>query len=308
MMDPELPLIIVNPKSGRGISQQKWASSAVVIRTHFGPFTCRFTEERGEASRIAEEESADGRSLIIAMGGDGTISEIANGILRSKKEAELGILPAGTGSDFRKSLEIPSHLPDAARKLKQGTSKQMDAGKLEYLNHDGTREERYFINTASFGMSGHVATRANQSGKVLGGAVTYAAATLRTLASLSHPEVRLQLDGNQPYRLKIVTVCVANGPSFGGGMRIAPDAKFNDGFFDITVIGDLKTSEILLNSYKLYSGALKGVNKVAVIRAQKLMAEPVVPGDSILLEVDGETPGRLPATFQILPAALRIRV
>lgn len=308
MIDPELPLIIVNPKSGRGISQQKWASHAAIIRTHFGPFACRFTEGKADASRIAEEEAKEGRNLIIAMGGDGTISEIANGILRSKRETELGILPAGTGSDFRKSLEIPWHLPDAAKKLKHSASKQMDAGKLEYQNHNGAREERFFINTASFGMSGHVATRANQSAKALGGTVTYAAATLRTLASLTHPEVRLQFDGNQPYRLKIVTICVANGPSFGGGMRIAPDAKFNDGFFDVTIIGDLKTSEILLNSYKLYSGALKGVNKVAVVRAQKLVAEPVVSGNPILLEVDGETPGQLPATFQILPAALRIRV
>lgn len=308
MTDPDLPLIIVNPKSGRGISQQKWASYAAVIRENFGPFQCRFSEGKGDASRIAQEEAAAGRRLIVAMGGDGTISEVANGILRSQTGAELGILPAGTGSDFRKTLEIPSNLRDASRKLKHAGSKTMDAGKLEYFSHEGTREERFFINTASFGMSGSVATRANQSAKILGGGVTYAAATLRSLMSLTHPEVRLQVDNRQPYRLKIVTVCVANGPSFGGGMKIAPDAKLNDGFFDVTIIGDLKTSQILLYSYRLYSGALKGLNKVAVMRAQKLIAEPVKEGSPILLEVDGETPGRLPATFEILPAALRIRV
>lgn len=308
MTDPDLPLIIVNPKSGRGISQQKWASYAAAIRENFGPFQCRFSEGKGDASRIAQEEAAAGRGLIVAMGGDGTISEVANGILHSQTGAELGILPAGTGSDFRKTLEIPSNLRDASRKLKQAGSKTMDAGKLKYFSHEGTREERFFINTASFGMSGSVATRANRSAKILGGGITYAAATLRSLASLTHPEVRLQVDGGQPYRLKIVTVAVANGPSFGGGMKIAPDAKLNDGFFDITIIGDLKTSQILLNSYKLYSGALKGINKVAVMRARKLVAEPVKEGSYILLEVDGETPGRLPATFEILPAALRIRI
>jgi YegS/Rv2252/BmrU family lipid kinase len=308
MNDPALPLIIVNPKSGRGISKQKWASLAATIGENFGPFQCRFTEQGGDASRIAYEEASAGRKLIIAMGGDGTISEVANGILRSEKEAELGILPAGTGSDFRKTLKIPSTLRDAARMLKRAASKTMDAGKLQYCNLQGAREERFFINTASFGMSGNVATRANQSSKILGGGITYAAATLRSLANLTHPEVRLQVDGRQPYRLKVLTVCVANGPSFGGGMRIAPDAKLNDGYFDVTIIGDLKTSEILLNSYRLYSGALKGINKVALMRAQKLTAEPIQERSSILLEVDGETPGRLPATFEILPGALQIRI
>jgi YegS/Rv2252/BmrU family lipid kinase len=310
MTDPELPLIIVNPKSGRGISQQKWASCAAAIGENFGPFQCRFTEGKGDASRIAEEEAAAGRKLIVAMGGDGTISEVANGILRSQSNvAELGILPAGTGSDFRKSLEIPSNLRDASRKLKHAASKTMDAGKLEYVSHEGVREQRFFINTASFGMSGRVADRANRSAKILGGVVTYAAATLRSLVSLTYPEVRLQVDGGQPYRLKIVTVAVANGPSFGGGMKIATNAKLDDGFFDVTIIGDLRTSQILLHSYRLYSGALKGINKVAVMRSRRLIAEPVnAQGSPILLEVDGETPGRLPATFEILPAALRIRV
>jgi diacylglycerol kinase family enzyme len=90
-------------------------------------------------------------------------------------------------------------------------------------------------------------------------------------------------------------------------MRIAPDAKLNDGLFDVTMIGAMKTMQILLQSHRLYSGDLRGLEKVAMRRAQKMKAQPVENGSEVLLEVDGETPGRLPASFEILPAALRIR-
>jgi YegS/Rv2252/BmrU family lipid kinase len=303
----ELPLIIVNPRSGRGISQQQWASSAVVIRDHFGPFECRFTQDSGDAAKIAEEEAKNGRRLLIAMGGDGTISEVANGLLRSGMDSVLGILPAGTGSDFRRTLGISSDLHRAAKNLKAADTRRMDVGHLVFVNHSGRPEERYFVNMASFGMSGKVAMRANRSTKLLGGGFTYAAATLSTLLSYTRPEVILSIDEQEALRLRILTVCVANGPTFGGGMRIAPDAKLNDGLFDVTMIGAMKTMQILLQSHRLYSGDLRGLEKVAMRRARKLKAQPAENGSEVLLEVDGETPGRLPASFEILPAALRIR-
>src|SRR5574341_1513928 len=119
-MSVDHPLIIVNPKSGAGTSQQKWASMASIIRTHLGSFDCEFTKARGEAIQIAEEEARKGRKLIVAVGGDGTISEVANGILASGTNAELGLLPGGTGADFRRSLRIPSKLEEASRRLRNG--------------------------------------------------------------------------------------------------------------------------------------------------------------------------------------------
>src|SRR3954470_11951465 len=97
-----LPLIIVNPMSAGGATGRAWASLASEARRHFGAFAVAFTERGGEASEIAEREARAGRSFIIACGGDGTISEVANGILRSESEAELGVLPSGTGGDFRR--------------------------------------------------------------------------------------------------------------------------------------------------------------------------------------------------------------
>jgi YegS/Rv2252/BmrU family lipid kinase len=306
-MAADLPLIILNPKSGRGLSEQQWASKASIIRNSLGPFECRFTTKPNDATRMAQEEAAAGRKLIVAMGGDGTISEVANGILQSGTAAVLGVLPGGTGGDFRRTLDVPGNLAEAARKLRSGKTRLMDAGRLSFVLPDGSRANRYFVNTASFGMSGRVAGHANRSAKTFGGTVTYAAATVRTLFSYDYPDVHLQWDDQPPCSIKIITVCVANGPSFGGGMRIAPHAKLNDGIFDMVIIGDLTAAQVLLNSYRLYTGSFLGIKNVALVNVKKVTAAPVNQNEEVLLEVDGETPGRLPATIEILPGALRIR-
>ncbi len=184
---------------------------------------------------------------------------------------------------------------------------RMDAGLLTYTTREGQKIKRFFINTASFGLSGEVASRANISEKRLGGTATYIAATLRALTGYKYPDVVLQVDDQPEIRLRIVTVCVANGPAFGGGMKIAPGAKLNDGLFNVVVIAQLKPSYIILNSYKLYTGGVFTLDRVKHSSAKMVTATPVDSNEEILLEVDGESPGKLPATFEILPLALKIR-
>jgi len=290
------------------MTEQRWASLAAKIRSHLGPFECEFTKAPRDAVDIAERESKAGRKLLIAMGGDGTVSEVANGILKSGAPAALGLLPGGTGGDFRRTLKIPGDILKAAQQLKNSKEHLMDAGKLTYLDHQGIPQTRFFVNTASFGMSGIVASRANQSSKRLGGTLTYATATIRTAFSFDAPDVFLKFDDQESKRIRIVVVCVANGPSFGGGMRIAPNAKLDDGLFDVLVAGDIQAAKLLLSSYKLYSGTHLSMEKMALIQARKIEASPVQSGKEILLEVDGETPGRLPATMEILDRVLRVRV
>jgi YegS/Rv2252/BmrU family lipid kinase len=301
-------LIIVNPKSGRGMTERKWASLATAIRTHLGPFQLEFTKAAQHAVEIAEREARNGRKLIIAMGGDGTVSEVANGILKAGTQTALGLLPGGTGGDFRRTLNIPQDIVKASQQIKNGQDRLMDAGELTYIDHHGVQQKRFFVNTASFGMSGAVAFRANRSTKRLGGTLTYATATLRTVFSFQTPEVILQFDDQEKKRMKIVIVCVANGPSFGGGMKIAPNAKLDDGVFDVVIAGDMQAAKLLLNSYKLYSGSHLSMDKMALIQARKIAAMPVRADEKILLEVDGETPGRLPATIEILDQVLRVRL
>lgn len=306
-MNFDLPLVIANPRSAGGTTEKQWASIVDALSRYLGPFDFRFTTGREDAIHIAEEEARRGRKFLIAVGGDGTVSEVANGILCSGTEAELGLLPRGTGGDFRMTIGMPSRLRDAAKRLKQGQSRKIDAGRLTFQTFDGKEKTRFFINTASFGMSGEVAGRANNSGKLLGGTLTYAVATMRSIFTYDHPEIWMEKDGESAHRLKVVTVCVANGPSFGGGMKIAPEARPDDGLFHLTVIGDLKTAEMIANSHRLYTGSFDRMSKVAQWTVRKFCARPVDPKCCVRLEVDGETPGMLPATMEILPAALTVR-
>ena len=289
------------------MTERRWASHAAAIREHFGSFECEFTKQPGHAVELAYEQATLGRELIVAVGGDGTVSEVANGILNAKSSASLGLLPGGSGGDFRRTLKIPRDIVAAARHLKNAQEHLMDVGKITYIDHRGGERQRYFVNTASFGMSGAVATRANKSGKFLGGTLTYAAATLQTIVGYDTPEIFLELDDEPAKRLKILIVCVANGPSFGGGMRIAPNAKLDDGSFDVVIAGDMPALDLLLNSHKLYSGTHLTMKKMAQFRAARVRCRSVDPDQEVLLEVDGETPGRLPASLEVLPKSLRVR-
>src|SRR5262249_10250509 len=143
----------------------------------------------------------------------------------------------------------------------------------------------------------------NASSKPLGGKVAYAVATMRAGFQYKNPEVRLVLDGGTPRQGKIYNVAVANGRYFGGGMMVAPDAALDDGLFDVVTLGDFDLSDLLLRGLDIYTGKHLRNPKVTVERARKVEATPL-DGVEVLLDVDGEQPGRLPATFEVLPGAL----
>ncbi len=125
-----LPLVIVNPKSASGATRNNWSAIASDLRTHFGPFQVAFTKGPGDGVDLAKRSAIEGRKLIIACGGDGTINEIANGIIASETDSELGVFPSGTGGDFRRTLGIPTELREAARSLKEGRTESIDVGRV----------------------------------------------------------------------------------------------------------------------------------------------------------------------------------
>src|SRR6185436_19468711 len=171
------PVVIVNPRSGGGLSDKRWVKLVGPITDGLGSFDTRFTEARGDGRRIAREEARAGRSLVIALGGDGTISEVADGLLEVGGGSALGIIPRGTGGDFRRALELPQNLAAAARQIRDGQVRAIDAGRVTFTSHEGDRVTRHFVNVASFGFSSDVATRANGSSKRLGAKVAFLGAT-----------------------------------------------------------------------------------------------------------------------------------
>jgi len=311
-----LPLVIINPESASGVTRDVWPRIASDLRAHFGSFTTAFTAKAGDGTELAAEAARKGAKLIIACGGDGTISEVANGILNSGKDAELGILPRGTGGDFRRTLGIPVRTRDAAKTLREGKTQAIDVGRVTFINHQGVQDSKYLLGMASFGMSAAVIDRVKEGGpewlpsnapKWLKGRIAYGASMLQTAMSSPKTRVVIQLDDRTEQHLTIANVCIANARYFGGGMKIAPDAKLTDGQFDVITIGDLGSLKILTNAPRIYLGSHLSMEQVHHALARKIVARPANKNTQVAIEVDGELPGYLPATFQVVPKALRVR-
>ncbi len=147
------PLVIVNPKSAGGSTGLRWTRIASDLAKNFGAFHVEFTRKAGDGIELARKAAESGQKFVIACGGDGTINEVANGILESGADVELGILPSGTGGDFRRSLGIASTAIEAAKSLRGGVTKTIDVGKVSFFNHHNEKVSRYFLNVSSFGLS-----------------------------------------------------------------------------------------------------------------------------------------------------------
>ena len=311
-----LPLVIINPSSASGSTAEAWPRVASDLRSEFGPFQTAFTKVRGDASAIASDAARKGIKLIVACGGDGTISEVANGILLSGKDAELGILPSGTGGDFRRSLEISAQSRAAARVLREGRTRRIDVGRISFLDHDGAEAMRYFVGVASCGLSTKVIQRVKAGGpdwlpantpKWLGGRISFGASLLQTAMRTEATRLLVQLDDARERHLLVATLCIANARYFGGGMKIAPEAKLTDGKFDVVGVGDLGAMKIFTSAPRVYLGSHLSMPEVSHALARKVTVRPAERDSIVDLEVDGELPGKLPATFQIIPEALRVR-
>lgn len=297
-----MTIVIVNPSSASGGTGESWPQVASDLRSQFGSFRVIFTKHRGDAAALANEAARKGAKFIIACGGDGTISEVANGILSSGKDVELGILPSGTGGDFRRTLEIPSQTRAAAQILRTGRTVRIDVGRVSFVDHYGAEAMRYFVGVASCGISTKVIERVKAQN------ISFAASLVQTAMRTTPTHLVVQLDDGHERRLLVLNLCVANARYFGGGMKIAPDAKLTDGKFDIVGIGDLSALKLFTSAPRVYLGSHLSMPEVSHALARKITVRPADRAAEVALEVDGELPGRLPATFQIIPEALRVRV
>jgi diacylglycerol kinase (ATP) len=239
---------------------------------------------------------------VVAVGGDGTLNEVVNGVAGSG--AELATIPLGTGMDFGRTYGIPKKFDDAVRVALNGEVRTIDAGRVDYRTWEGTEATRWFANVGSVGMSGAVAQRANGMSKALGGKVTFFYALTRVFFEWENTEVRVTFDGGER-RGRMHDVIVANGVWHGGGMMLAPDAAPDDGVFDVVLIGDVGRVDFLTTAPKIYKGRHVAHPKVEVLKSARV----VVDADERLpIELEGEQVGTTPATFEVVRNALRVRV
>ena len=301
--------VIVNPKSQGGKLGKRWRDVAETLGRAF-PFDEAITEGPGDATRLVRAALRGGAERIVAIGGDGTINEVANGFFEDgvaiAPAASLAIIPYGTGGDFRKTVNLSTDVGAAAAVIAANHTTRIDLGKLTYTTASGGTAVRMFVNIASFGSSGVVDKRVNESGKRLGSRLSFLVAAARTTWSYKNQRVQLVFDGRDRAEATINTVAVANGKYFGGGMKVAPDAELDDGVFDVVSLGDLTFGEIMKNSRRIYQGTHLTADKVSARRAKVVEAEPIDAGEVVELDVDGENPGRLPARFEIVPQALAL--
>ncbi|MBX3491747.1 MAG: diacylglycerol kinase family lipid kinase, partial [Parvibaculum sp.] len=189
-----------------------------------------------------------------------------------------------------------------------GTTRKIDIGKLTFVSEDGSEATRYFDNIASFGLSGETVRAVNRATwpKMLGGNFAFFWATLTTAMRHKTRAVRITTDTGLDTTLNIGLGAVANGRYFGSGLKMAPDAEPDDGLFDLVTMRDLTFMDLLTGTGSMKEGTHIGGEKVSHTRAKWVMATPM-GADPVLLDVDGEGPGRLPARFEIMPQALTLR-
>ena len=226
-------------------------------------------------------------------------------------EAELSLLNMGTGGDFRKTFDMGVGLEPSLQGIAEGRVRRIDVGCLSHVSAQGQADKRYFANIASFGLSGEVVDRVNKARllKRFTGPFAYTWGSLSALVRFKPRPVRLKVDDVFDDIVTISTCAVCNGQYFGGGMKVAPDAVADDGFFDVIVMGAAPLRQTLSSMNDIYTGAHVNNPNVRVFRGRSVIATPVeaTSGAAVHIEADGESPGRLPAMFEILPRAIKLR-
>jgi diacylglycerol kinase (ATP) len=299
---PSDTVFLVNPAAENGATGRRWpelAHRAAALGLHGDAL---LSQRPGQLAELARQAADGGAALLVAVGGDGTVNEIVNGI--AGHEVDLAVIPRGTGWDFVRTYGIPRKLEDAVEVALHGGTRTVDLGRASYCAWDGSDSDSLFANIASAGMSGAIAKRANETSKALGGKASYLWATLAVFARWRNDEVRVRVDGEERSG-RMHDVVVANGRYFGGGMMITPEAEPDDGLFDVLLIGDLTKRDLLTTLPKTYRGRHLPHPKAEVLRGASVKVETPEP---LPIELDGEQPGTTPVRFEIVPRALRLRV
>jgi diacylglycerol kinase (ATP) len=261
-----------------------------------------FSEAPGQLIELARTAVDGGAELVVAVGGDGTLNEVVNGV--AGRDVDLATIPLGTGMDFVRTYGIPTKFDDAVRVAVGGETRTIDAGRVHYRTWAGDEADRWFANVGSVGMSGAVAQRANGMSKALGGKATFFYALTRVFLEWENTEITVTLDDGER-RGRMHDVIVANGVWHGGGMKLAPGAEPDDGFFEVVLIGDVSKLDFLTTAPKIYKGKHVHHPKVDVLRSARV---EVTAAEHLPIEVEGEQVGTTPAIFEVVSRALRVRV
>lgn len=306
--------VILNKHSAGGRTAKRWPHMQQEIRRLFGDFEVSETYGPFSGEPLTRQALEGGANLILAVGGDGTFSEATNGFFKDGQpvnpDAELAFLTSGTGCDMRRTFGWPEteDVTQMLEIIKSGKTRMIDLGLMSYETPQGETASRYFANITSFGLGGAVSDAVNRSriAKLLGGSFAFSWHSLVQGLLYKNQKVRLQIDDDFDEELDITLSVIANCQYFGGGMHIAPNADPSDGLFDILIGHGMKKSEISELLKTVSSGEHVNHPKIIQRRGKRIVATSLDP-KPVRHDVDGEAPGSLPSTFEILPQAIRVR-
>jgi YegS/Rv2252/BmrU family lipid kinase len=287
----------VNPASGNGVTGKRWAELAHRAAGLGLDGETIYSERPNHLIELAAAVDAD---VVVAVGGDGTMNEVVNGLMQREERPVLAVIPLGTGMDFVRTYGIPNRFEDAVRVAAGDGVRTIDVGRVEH-----SRGTRYFANVGSVGMSAAVAQRANGMSKALGGKATFFYALTRVFLEWQNTQISVELDDGTRREARMHDVVVANGRWHGGAMMLAPEAEPDDGLFDVILIGDINKRDFVTTAPKIYKGTYLAHPKVELLRARSVS---VTAPERLPIELDGEQVGATPARFEVVPRALRVRV
>ncbi len=256
---------IINPVAGNGKAKKILPLLRKIFNKAAVDYEIYFTTGPGDATGAALKGARDGFEIMVAVGGDGTVNEVLNGIVGT--EAKLAALPGGKGNDFATAVAMPRNIEEACKALLKGETKYIDLGKVM---------DRYFINSVGVGFDAAVARRANRGVRFFKGVSAYVYAFFETLYRYDFVDAEIDF-GQGPIKTTPILVAVGIGQAYGGGMKIVPDAIQDDGLFDICIFGKVSRPLMVYHFPKVFSGRLKYVEQAKMFRAEEVkikLSEP----------------------------------
>ena len=298
--------VIVNPQARGGVAGKLWPVINMLLKNTGLSFDHELIEEAGQGIELAKRAVEKGYNLVIAVGGDGTVNEVANGLIdeNGKGLATLGVIGAGTQNDIGRMLNLPWDYIRACQIFDDFKTATIDIGAVDYTFHN-QKTRRYYLNTAGVGFVSDVieSSMPNFKLKAIGGSAPYVIGLMPRVMSLSNKDLTISIDG-ETHKERDFSLIVNNGRYLGGG-RVFPNATPYDGLLDVAILGDMSKVEALLNFPFFYTGNNTNLPKVKMQRARTVTVDSI---QKIPLQIDGELIGETPATFRVVPSALRVAV
>jgi len=302
-------IVIVNPQAGNGRTEKIWPNIESALEKSIGSFEVLQTTCRGDATDLSRRILKEDAARIVAVGGDGHLNEVLNGFIENdlpvNAESRLSFVMTGTGCDFQRSLGISGKWQAAVADLKDAKVRKIDVGKVTYTAADKTQKIRYFDNIASFGLSGAVdhCLEHSRLRNYLGGSPLFLWATIKTVFTHPNQGIRFRIDDGPEEEICSRLGLLANGRYFGGAMLAAPEAELDNGMLDLLMLKEISLAKFLWHLPKIYKGTHLKIPEVFYQKVRKFTASST---EQIILDIDGESPGYLKATFEVLPKILKL--